>query len=48
LAERVPDLQDRARELGVESIAYNTIDDLVEVLGVLRKDLCFACALPVQ
>lgn len=45
LAERVPDVMERAKELGVGSIAYNTIDDLVAVLEVPRKDLCFACAL---
>ena len=44
LAERVPGIAQRAKELGVESIAYNSIDDLVRILETSKDNLCLECA----
>ena len=36
-------VEEIGRFIGVDSIAYNTIDNLVEALGIPRKSLCMAC-----
>ncbi len=43
LAGRVPDIVERARELGVESVTYNTISDLVRILEIGEENLCLQC-----
>jgi amidophosphoribosyltransferase len=48
LADKMPDLQERASYLGVDSVAYNSLDDLKEVfssLGIPPDRLCVDCAL---
>jgi len=45
LAERLPRVEDRIRELGVDSLEYNTIEDLVEAIGLPREQLCVDCSL---
>ena len=48
LADRIPDLEERAKYLGVDSVRYNTLDDLKKVfddLGLSSDLLCFDCAL---
>ena len=46
LAERFPDFNDRIKYLGINGLAYNTIDDLIEAIGLPRECLCVDCALP--
>lgn len=46
LAERVPENQDRIKELGVNGLEYNSKDDLVTILGRPREELCIDCCLP--
>lgn len=45
LAGRIAAIEDRARFLGVEGLAYNTIDDLAAAIGRPRESLCVDCAL---
>lgn len=45
LAESTPDLGERAKKLGVQSLRYNTINNLFAVLGS-REGFCYDCALP--
>lgn len=45
LADRIPDLEERARYLGVESIRYNSLQDLYEAIGLPEEALCVDCAL---
>lgn len=45
LAGRIQDLKERTEFLGVDSLKYNSIDDLVEIIGLPRKNLCVDCAL---
>jgi len=45
LAEMIPDKKQRAEALGVESVFYNTLDDLEQVLEVPLRHLCIACAI---
>jgi len=45
LASRMPSLEERIRFLGVDSLAYNTIDDLVAAIGLPREKLCVDCSL---
>lgn len=47
LAACIPDIQARTKYLGVTSLAYNTIDDLVEAIGLPRESLCVECDLPL-
>jgi len=46
LAESTPRLEDRAKKLKVESLLYNTLDDLFNVLGQNKAGFCYECALP--
>ncbi|MFB3828035.1 MAG: amidophosphoribosyltransferase [Bryobacteraceae bacterium] len=48
LAPRIPDIQERARYLGVESIRYNNIQDLAEAIGHPLEKLCVDCALDLR
>lgn len=43
LAQRFPEIADRVRFLGVDSLEYNTIDDLVSVIGIPSEQLCLDC-----
>lgn len=45
LAERIRDIANRVKFLGVDSLTYNTIDDLVEAIGLPREHLCVDCSL---
>jgi amidophosphoribosyltransferase len=45
LISRFPSLQDRIEFLGVDSLAYNAIDDLVVAIGLPRETLCMDCSL---
>jgi amidophosphoribosyltransferase len=45
LAGRIAALEDRAKFLGVEGLAYNTIDDLAAAIGRPLETLCVDCAL---
>jgi len=38
-------IQEKVRILKVESLAHNTIEDLVEAIGMQREDLCIDCSL---
>ena len=40
-----PSVQERLKILKVESLAHNTIEDLVEAIGMQREDLCIDCSL---
>lgn len=45
LAERMPSIQERIRFLGVKSLEYSTIDDLVEAINIPQNQLCIDCDL---
>ena len=45
LAHRFPSKEDRIRVLGIESLEYNTIDGLVDAIGLPREQLCVDCDL---
>lgn len=46
LASRLPKIEDRVEFLGVESLEYNTTDDLVQAIGLPSEQLCVDCSLP--
>lgn len=46
LAASVPSIQERAKILGVDSLAYNSIEALVQAIGIPRKNLCLDCDFP--
>jgi amidophosphoribosyltransferase len=46
LAVRMPSLEERIEFLGVKSLVYNTIKDLVAAIGLPREQLCIDCSLP--
>ncbi len=48
LAVLMPDLSERTRYLGVTTLTYNSIDDLVEAIGLPRESLCVECDLPLE
>jgi len=43
LTESHPEISDREKYLGVDSLKYNTIDDLIKVLGIPKNDICTKC-----
>jgi len=45
LVEHFPLKSDRIKELRIESLEHNSIDGLVEDIGIPRKNLCVDCAL---
>jgi len=45
LSSRLPRKEDKVRFLGVTSLEYNTVDDLVEAIGLPRENLCVDCDL---
>lgn len=45
LAQRMPSKQERIDFLKIESLEYNTIEDLVEAIGLPREQLCVDCDL---
>ena len=45
LASRMPLKKDRIKFLGIESLEYNTVDDLVQVIGLPAEKICADCAL---
>jgi len=46
LAAQKPSKEARREHLGVDSLEYNTIDDLVRAIGLPREQLCVDCDLP--
>lgn len=48
LASNMPLVEDRVAYLGLDSLEYNTIDELVEAIGLPREQLCVDCDLPPQ
>ena len=40
-----PTKEERIKTLGVDSLEYNTIDDLAEAIGIPKEDLCVDCNL---
>jgi amidophosphoribosyltransferase len=46
LAERVPLVADRAKCLGVDSLEYNSLEDLAAAIGRPIESLCVDCGLP--
>ena len=45
LAERLPRIEDRIKELGIDGLEYNTIEDLVRAIGLPQEQLCVDCSL---
>lgn len=45
LASRLPLIKDRIKFLGINSLDYNSIDDLVRAIGLPREMLCVDCGL---
>ena len=45
LADRIPAIADRAKYLGVESLEYNSIQDLAAAIGRPVESLCVECSL---
>jgi len=45
LASSKPSMTDRVNFLGITSLAYNTIDGLMEAVGLPREKLCVDCSL---
>jgi amidophosphoribosyltransferase len=43
LAEQFPDIEERIKHLEVDSLEYNTIDDLVRAIGTPKEHLCMDC-----
>ena len=48
LASRMPQIEDRIRFLGVKSLVYNTIEDLVKAIGLPADQLCVDCNLKAK
>jgi amidophosphoribosyltransferase len=46
LANKIPSLEKRIEFLGVKSLVYNTIEDLIAAIGLPREQLCIDCSLP--
>jgi amidophosphoribosyltransferase len=45
LAVRIPSLEERIKFLGVQSLVYNTIEDLIAAIGLPKEQLCIDCSL---
>ncbi len=45
LASRIPSIQERIKFLQIESLEYNTIEDLILAIGLKREQLCVDCCL---
>ncbi len=45
LASRCPRLKDREKALDIDSLRYNSVEDLVAAVGLPRENLCLDCAL---
>jgi len=48
LVSRHPTIGDRIKFLGVDSLRYNSISDLVEAIGLPREGLCVDCSLDLS
>jgi amidophosphoribosyltransferase len=48
LASRLPSKEDRIKFLDIESLEYNTIEELIKAIGLPREKLCIDCALPSE
>ncbi len=47
LVSRIPSKEERIKSLGIESLEYNTIDELVEAIGLPKEQLCIDCSLDI-
>lgn len=45
LASRLPKKEDRIRSLGIKSLEYNRIEDLIQAIGLPQEQLCVDCVL---
>lgn len=45
LASRIPSIEDRIKFLGIESLEYNTIEDLIKAIRLPREQICIDCNL---
>lgn len=45
LAFRIPDIKERIKFLGVDSLKYNSINDLIKAIGIPKEALCIDCDL---
>lgn len=48
LHSKCPFLEDKIEYLGIDSLKYNSIDDLVKAIGIPRSRLCVDCSLPAK
>ncbi len=48
LVRQFPSKNDRIRVLGIESLEYNAIEDLVSAIGLPREQLCIDCDLDLS
>jgi amidophosphoribosyltransferase len=48
LASQMPSMEERVRHLGIDSLKYNDISNLVEAIGFSRERLCVDCDFPSQ
>jgi amidophosphoribosyltransferase len=48
LAHRMPKKEDRINFLGIKSLEYNTVEDLVRAIGLPREQLCVDCDLKTK
>ena len=48
LAQQCPEIKDRIERMGIDGLAYNTVEDLVESIGLPREQLCVDCDLSVE
>lgn len=45
MVSQIPSKEDRIKFLGIESLEYNTIEELVRAIGLPREKLCVDCSL---
>lgn len=48
MASQIPLKEDRIKFLGIESLEYNTIEELVGAIGLPREKLCVDCSLALS
>jgi amidophosphoribosyltransferase len=48
MVSQIPSKEDRIKFLGIESLEYNTIEELVRAIGLPREKLCVDCSLALS
>ena len=48
LAQQCPRIGDRIKRMGIDGLVYNTIDDLVQAIGLPAEKLCVDCDLAAE